>query len=128
MNSAAILDTLERASEACADPAPLIYKRLFAAHPHLESLFVMDRDGEVRGSMLETCLNIIFGLLEGSETSRFLISAGRMQHEGYGVPEGEFDVMFAAMRDTFRELSGTGWTLEAEAAWADLLSEIAAIK
>jgi hemoglobin-like flavoprotein len=128
MNSAAILDTLERASEACADPAPLVYGRLFAAYPHLESLFVMDRDGGVRGSMLETCLNIILGLLEGSETSRFLISAGRMQHEGYGVPAGEFDVMFAAMRDTFRELSGPGWTPEAETAWDALLSEIATIK
>lgn len=128
MNGAAILETLESAGEACADPAPLVYQRLFASHPHLEALFVMDRDGGVRGSMLETCLNIILGLIEGSETSRFLLSAGRMQHDGYGVPAGEFDAMFIAMRDTFRELAGAAWTAEADAAWTDLLGEIAAIE
>lgn len=128
MTADLILDTLERAGEKCADPAPLIYARLFAAHPHLESLFVMDRDGGVRGSMLETCLNIILGLLEGSPTPRFLISAGRMQHEGYGVPAGEFDAMFIAIRDTFRELLGPAWTPAMEAAWTRLLADIASIE
>ncbi|MFN7165186.1 MAG: globin [Hyphomonas sp.] len=128
MSAALILDTLERASEKCADPAPLVYARLFAAHPHLESLFVMDRDGGVRGSMLETCLNIILGLLENSPTPRFLISAGRMQHDGYGVPEGEFDAMFIAMRDTFRDLIGADWTPEADTAWTQLLADFASIE
>lgn len=122
-----IFETLERAGEKCADPAPLVYARLFASHPHLEALFVMDRDGSVRGSMLQTCLTIILGLLDREETPRFLISAGRMHHEGYGVPAGEFDAMFIAMRDTFRDLIGADWTPAADAAWSDLLEDIAAI-
>jgi hemoglobin-like flavoprotein len=122
-----ILDTLERTGEKCDDPAPLVYQRLFAAHPHLEALFVMDRDGSVRGSMLQTCLTIILGLLEREDTPRFLISAGRMHHEGYGVPAGEFDAMFVAMRDTFRDLIGADWTPAADAAWSGLLADIAAI-
>jgi hemoglobin-like flavoprotein len=122
-----ILDTLERAGAACADPAPLVYRRLFAAHPHLEALFVMDRDGGVRGQMLQTCLNIVIGLTEDSQTPRFLISAGRVHHDGYGVPEGEFDAMFIALRDTVRDLAGPGWTPEADAAWTALLADIASI-
>ena len=51
MDAGLILDTLERASERCADPAPLIYRRLFELRPEFRSLFVMDTDGGVRGSM-----------------------------------------------------------------------------
>lgn len=123
-----IIDTLERAGEKCADPAPLVYRRLFEMHPDLESLFVMDRDGGVRGNMLQTCITCILGLTESSETPRFLISAGRAQHDGYGVPDDQFDAMFIAMRDTFRDLLGPDWSPEADAAWTGLLAEIAAIE
>ena len=123
-----ILDTLERAGERCEDPSALVYRRLFEMHPELEALFVMDRDGGVRGQMLQTCLNCILGLVENSETPRFLISAGRMHHDGYGVPEDQFDAMFVAMRDTFRDLVGPDWTPAADAAWDRLLGEIAGIE
>jgi hemoglobin-like flavoprotein len=127
-DAALILDTLERAGERCADPAPLVYRRLFEMHPDLEALFVMDKDGGVRGNMLETCITCILGLVESSDTPRFLISAGRMQHDGYGVPDGQFDAMFVAMRDTFRDLLGADWSPEADAAWSGLLAEIARIE
>lgn len=123
-----ILDTLERAGEKCADPAPLVYRRLFEVHPHLEHLFVMDRDGGVRGQMLQTCINIVIGLVEKNPTHSFLIAAGRVHHDGYGVPEDQFDAMFHAMRDTFRDLLGAEWTPEADAAWGGLLEDIATIR
>jgi hemoglobin-like flavoprotein len=127
MDADAILESLERAAEACADPAPLVYQRMFETHPHLETLFVMDHDGAVRGNMLETCINIILGLVENSETPRYLIAAARMHHEGYGVPDGEFDVMFVSMRDTFRDLLGADWTPQTDKAWNGLLADISAI-
>ena len=52
-----IMLSLERFGEICADPAPLIYRRLFAQHPDFEDLFAMDTDGGVRGSMLTTCFD-----------------------------------------------------------------------
>lgn len=128
MAAETILSTLERAGEKCADPAPLVYRRLFELHPEFEDLFVMDRDGGVRGQMLQTCLNIVIGLAEGSETPRFLISAGRMHHDGYGVPGPDFDAMFVAMRDVFQDLLGAGWTARETDAWDGLLKEIAAIR
>lgn len=133
-NAEIIHATFERAAEACADPAPLIYARLFALRPEFQALFdmdtdggVMDTDGGVRGSMLETCFEAILGLVEGAGTQRVIISAARFSHGGYGVEGAEFDVMFAAIRDVFRDLLGRQWGEAEEAEWAGLLKEIAAI-
>lgn len=119
--------TFERAAEACADPAPLIYARLFELRPDFKPLFDMDTDGGVRGSMLATCFEAILGLVEGSGSQRVIISAARFSHGGYGVEGAEFDVMFASIRDVFRDILLPDWTAKEEAAWAELLSEIAAI-
>ena len=128
MDAGLILDTLERASERCADPAPLIYRRLFELRPEFRSLFVMDTDGGVRGSMLTTCFNCILGLIEESATQRVILSSSRFAHDGYGVPAQDFDLMFIAIRDTFCSLLGPDWTPETYAAWTDLLTGIASIE
>lgn len=127
MDAGLILDTLERAGERCADPAPLVYRRLFQLRPEFEALFVMDSDGGVRGSMLTTCFNAILGLVEDSPTQRVIISSSRFAHDGYGVAAADFDLMFVAVRDTLRELLGDGWTRETDAAWSELLVDIATI-
>lgn len=116
--------SLERFGAMCADPAPLIYQRLFAQHPEFEGLFAMDSDGGVRGSMLTTCFECIIGLAEGSQLPRFELQSARLSHQGYGVPESQLDDMFAAIRDTCRETLAGEWTPAMEAAWADILSEI----
>ena len=128
MTADLIFDTLERASEKCADPAPLVYRRLFELRPEFEALFVMDTDGGVRGSMLETCFNAILGIVEGSSTQRVIISSSRFSHGGYGVGEADFELMFRAIRDTFRDLLGGEWTPAMEAAWTGLLAEISTIE
>lgn len=127
MSAALILETLERAGEACADPAPLVYRRLFAVRPEFEALFVMDTDGGVRGSMLETCFNAILGLEDDALVQRVIISSSRFSHTAYGLAETDLDLMFGAIRDTVRDLNGAHWTPEAAAAWDARLAEIAAI-
>lgn len=127
MSAEIILSTLERAAEKCADPAPLIYQRLFAQRPEFEPLFDMDTDGGVRGSMVQTCFDAILGLVEGEPSQRVIISSARFSHTGYGLVEADLDLMFAAIRDTFRELLADEWTGEDENAWSNLLEVIAAI-
>jgi hemoglobin-like flavoprotein len=122
-----ILETLERAGEACADPTPLVYRRLFAQRPEFEALFVMDSDGGVRGSMLQTCFNAILGLEDEGPVQRVIISSSRFSHTAYGLAESDLDLMFGAIRDTVRELNGAHWSPEAAAAWDARLAEIAAI-
>lgn len=127
VDRAAIVDTLEQVAERCGDPTPLVYARLFELHPALEPLFDLDRDGSVRGSMIETSIDCILGLAEGSETPRHVISTSRFHHEGYGVPDDQFNALFTAMRDVFRDMLGSAWTASKDEAWTALLEELGAI-
>lgn len=124
-----ILDiTFERVVELAGDPKDRIYARLFELHPEFERLFVMDVDGGVRGSMLQTSLNCMMGVARNeAETSRFLIEAARMIHDGYGISDDEVDSMFLAIRDTFREILGKEWSDEIDLAWTGLLEELSTI-
>ncbi|HOZ29192.1 MAG TPA: hypothetical protein PK080_17630, partial [Hyphomonadaceae bacterium] len=53
INATVILGTLQSVADRHGDPTALIYQRLFSAHPELEALFHMDRDGGVRASMVQ---------------------------------------------------------------------------
>jgi hemoglobin-like flavoprotein len=123
-----ILSTLERVAERVGDPTPLIYQRLFAAHPELERLFAMDRDGGVRGSMVETAITCILDHVGPRLSSPGILFAARQHHEGYGVPADLFDAFFVAMRDAFRDILGPEWTPEVDANWGRLLADFAAIR
>ena len=98
MDAGLILDTLERAVERCADPAPLIYRRLFELRPDFEALFVMDSDGGVRGSMLATCFNAILGVLEDSQSQRVIISSSRFSHGGCGLADANLSRILAILQ------------------------------
>ncbi len=119
--------TLEIAGEHGGDPTPLIYQRLFAAHPELETLFQMDRDGGVRAEMVQTIFGCIFDHIGPRNFSSGVIGAARLHHSGYGVPDNLFDTFFLAMRDTIREAVGRGWTPEMESSWRSLVEELSAI-
>lgn len=122
--AAAITQSLEVSAASGSDPTPLIYDRLFALHPDMEALFVMDKDGGVRGSMIQTCLECILDLIGERRTAPVVIKAARLDHTGYGISEDLFDTLFIAMRDVFRDQLGVKWTPEIDAAWTDMLGEI----
>lgn len=122
-----IYATFERVAEKCADPTALVYARLFELRPEFEPLFDMDTDGGVRGSMLQTCFDAILGVVDGASTQKVIISAARFSHGGYGVEDGQFDLMFAAIRDVFRDLLAPDWSARDEDEWSNLLEAIASI-
>lgn len=122
-----ILGTLQLVADRHGDPTSEIYRRLFAAHPELEALFVMDRDGGVRASMVQQGFECIIDYVGPRLVAPQIIASSRIHHDGYGVPAERFDDFFVAMRDTFRELLARDWSPEMEAAWAELLGEYAAI-
>jgi len=127
-DAAVIFATLEAVAERRGDPGPDVYRRLFAACPDLERLFVMDRDGGVRGSMMQQGLECILDYVGERRFAPQIISAERQRHDGYGVPDTRFDAFFVAMRDTFRDIMGEDWSPAMERAWAGLLAEFAAIR
>ena len=127
-NQAVITRTLELAAERCEDPVPLIFQRLFEMHPELEALFVMDTDGGVRGSMVQTSIEYILDFVGENKLAPILIPSERSDHEGYGVPNETFDEFFIAMRDVFAGLLGNEWTVEMAREWEALLAGLKAVQ
>ena len=125
---AAIAWSLERLTEVHGDPTAAVYQRLFAEHPQLEPLFVLDRQGQVRGAMLA---NVFDTLLDVSGERRHglnFIHAERVNHEGLGVSPALFARFFEIVLETTRDLLGAEWTPEIEAAWRAALAEIDAAR
>ena len=128
IDSAVILETLQSVADRHGDPTALIYRRLFTAHPELEALFHMDRDGGVRASMVQQGFECILDYVGPRLVAVHIISAARVHHDGYGVPAVRFDDFFVAMRDAFRDIMGDDWSAAMEAQWALLLREFAAVR
>ena len=122
-----VLGILERLAERQGDPTLLIYERLFAAHPELEALFVMDRDGGVRASMVQISLECILDYVGDRRTAINIVSAARAHHEGYGVPARLFNAFWIAMTEAFRAALAEDWTPEIEQHWGALMQALAAI-
>lgn len=120
----AVVESLEWIAETHGDPKEAVYAELFSAHPDLEPLFVMDTDGSVRGSMLESGIETILARAGGEVTPRVVLSAMRLDHEGYGVPPAAFGDFFLAIRNAVRRLHGDRWTPEHDRAWAELIGEL----
>ncbi len=118
---------LQHVADRHGDPTGLIYAHLFAAHPDLEKLFAMDRDGGVRASMVQTSLECILDFIGSDLTATNVIAATRMHHEGYGVPDGRFDAFWTAMTAAFREVLADDWTSEMDRQWSVLIAAFAAI-
>lgn len=123
-----ILATLEIVAERRCDPTPDVYARLFAVHPGLEALFLMDRDGGVRASMMQQALECIVDHTGDRLVAPQIIAASRMHHDGYGVPAERFDAFLVAIRDTFRSIVGEAWTPAIDLAWGRMLGEFAAFR
>lgn len=127
-DAAVIVATLEAVAARRGDPGPDVYRRLFAMHPDYERLFVMDTNGDVRGSMMQQGLECILDYVGERLVAPQIIDAERQRHDGYGVREDQFDAFFVAMRDTFRDIMGADWSPAMEREWESLLAAFAAIR
>jgi hemoglobin-like flavoprotein len=123
-----ILAALEAVAERRGDPTADVYVLLFGAHPELEALFLMDRDGGVRASMMQQALECIVDFTGDRLVAPQIIAASRMHHDGYGVPAHLFDAFFVALRDAFRAIMGEDWTPEMGRAWDSMLDDFAGFR
>lgn len=124
INAETIVWSLERAAQLAGDPFQPVYARLFQTRPEFEPLFVLDRSGLVKGTMLQASLECIIGVAQNDEVSRQRIVAARLHHNGYGVPDSQFEDMFVVMRDVFKEILADEWTDDINAEWQKLLGMI----
>ena len=82
--------SLEIAAERAGDLTADIYARLFRDFPETEHLFVMDRDGGVRGNMLSHAFNTILDFIGERRYAHNFISSEIVTHIGYEVPPDAF--------------------------------------
>ena len=120
-NKELIADSLDRLASRVGDPTPLVYSRLFKLHPELESLFQMDIDGGVRGSMLQQGFECLLDLAEGGQMAETIIRSERTNHDSYDVPDGLFEEFFSIIRDVTRTSLADQWTPDDETVWTALL-------
>ena len=121
---AAIARSLERLAEVHGDPADAVYRRLFAEHPQLEPLFVLDREGQVRGNMLANVFDTLLDISGERRHGLNFIHAERINHEAIGVSPALFARFFEIVLETTRDCLGAEWTPEIETAWRAALAEI----
>ena len=126
--SEAITQSLERLVETLGDPQPLIYQRMYTLYPHTEALFVLDTDGGVRGSMLQTTLEIILRYAAEERLDAVSLAAWRSHHLAYEVDAATFTSFFAVIRDCAKEALGADWNKTTEQAWQDLLQQIETVE
>ena len=119
--------SFELAAERCDDLTPLVYQRLFVAHPEAKAMFRTQGSNLVMGSMLALTIDAILDFA-GDRTSHFrMIECEVVSHDAYGTPRQLFGEFFGIIADTLRETLGTDWSPEMDEAWRRLLIEIAGI-
>jgi len=116
--------SFELAAERCEDLTPLVYRRLFKAHPETQAMFRSEGSETVQGSMLALTIEAILDFA-GERSGHFrLIAAEVFSHDGYDVTRELFVAFFAIIAQTLREIVGSDWSDEIDAAWQQLLGDI----
>ena len=76
--------SFELAAERCEDLTPLVYRRLFDAHPEARTMFRTEGSELVKGSMLALTIDAILDFA-GERTGHFrLIISEVSSHDAYG--------------------------------------------
>ena len=116
--------SFELAALRCEDLTPLVYRRLFDAHPQARMMFRIDGGELVMGSMLALTIDAILDFA-GARTGHFrLITSEVSSHDAYGTPRELFIAFFGIIAQTLREILGADWSDDIDAAWRQLLGDI----
>ena len=119
--------SFELAAERCEDLTPLVYRRLFDAHPEARTMFRTEGSELVKGSMLALTIDAILDFA-GPRTGRFrMIECEISSHDAYGTPRELFVIFFGVIARTLQEVLGNAWTPDIDAAWRNLQGEIGAM-
>ena len=126
-SSTPIEQSFELAAARCDDLTPLVYARLFRCYPEAKAMFRTEGSAPVQGSMLSLTIEAILDFA-GDRRGHFrLIESEVFSHDAYGTPRELFIAFFHVIADTLRELISEQWSVEIDAAWHNLLRDIAGI-
>jgi len=103
--------------------AALFYTNLFEADPLLKPLFKGDM--VVQGHALMQMLELAVNLLDQPDVLLPALRDLGRRHAGYGVQDGHYDTVGAALLKTLQQGLGAAWGREVEAAWAEVYGVVA---
>lgn len=125
--SALIEESLELAAARCEDLTPLVYARLFRAHPDLLALFGEDTGDQVKGEMLAKAIQGILDYIGDHHYAAAFIRTEAINHVGFQVSPAVFALFFQILAETLAELLGPKWTPAIAGAWDSLSEELGAL-
>ena len=120
----AVEGSLELAAERCEDLTPVVYRRLFAEHPEMETLFLRDAKSLVKGEMLSRAFEAILDFIGPRRYAHHFIQCEVITHAGYDVPPEVFRLFFGVVARSLREVLEADWTPAIDAAWTRLLADL----
>ncbi|MEO8805435.1 MAG: globin family protein [Burkholderiaceae bacterium] len=103
--------------------AVLFYANLFEADPMLKPLFKGDM--VVQGHALMQMLELAVNLLDQPDVLLPALRDLERRHAGYGVQDGHYDTVGAALLKTLQQGLGAAWGREVEAAWVEVYGVVA---
>ena len=127
MHQHPIVTSLELAADRAGDITPLVYERLFRAHPDAARSFGLDASGLVKGSMLSHALNALLDLVGDRQFAAGFVRAESLSHAGFNISPDLFRAFYPIGAETVREVLGEQWSAEIAAAWHAALSELSAL-
>lgn len=120
-----IEESLELAAAHGVDLAPLVYARLFIAMPEVEASFCLDRNGAVRGSMLNHALDVVLDLTGDRAYAEAFLRSEAVNHGAtHGIDCEVFVNFYDHLVAVVRELAGPDWTAAMENAWREATEDV----
>jgi len=110
------------------DFAAAFYNRLFTKFPQTQSLFA-STDMKRQQNMLMAALAMVINTLKNDENEQ-LASALRelgQRHSTYGVSAEHYQMVAAALLETFADCLGGRWTRELHDAWTEAYGGIVSL-
>jgi len=120
----AIEASIELAAERAGDLTPRVYKRLFASQPEMLTLFLRDRNDQIKGEMLARVFEALFDFIGERRYADHMIECEVVTHEGYDVPRGVFATFFGVVAAEIRDVCGADWTPAIDDAWRRTLADL----
>src|SRR5262245_55338619 len=121
---ALVKETWRKVAPMADTAARLFYDRLFEIDATTRPLFKTTSLAEQRRKLVQALTVVVNGLDHLEALVPTLADMGR-RHAQYGVTDGHYDTVGAALLWTLEQGLGSGWTPEVQAAWSDAYALLA---
>jgi hemoglobin-like flavoprotein len=115
---ALVKQTWQKVAPTAESAARLFYDRLFEIDATTRPLFNASNLAEQRRKLIQALTIVVHGLDHLEVLVPNLQSLGR-RHAQYGVTDGHYDTVGAALLWTLEQGLGSDWSLEVKAAWSE---------